>query len=591
MKSLEPYTTLAPVPTDSQSDNTGACHTDRLHGGALSHPVALALLLTLANTAKPVVVDDTAYLSFARQIASDPLDPYGFTLYWYTRPGPAFEVLCPPVVPYWLGLGIRLFGENIPLLKLWLFPFVYAFVWGLGRLLEILAPNSRSRVLPLVVLSPAFLPTVNLMLDVPAWGLSLSAIAVFWEAAYSGSRGRGPTAGLLTGLAGLLAGLAIQTKYTALLCPAVILWSGLVMGRTRQALLAVAVAGAVCVGWEVFLLNRFERSHFLYHTRDQAGSLAPLDLLRQKLELAGPLLGHLGCLGLGPGLVAALALRMPGSWRRTALVVWWVGFTGLLLLPNRLTGPAVVPFWNAFGFAVLVSYFAAAGWLLLRGDGRIRSRPDPKSGFLIGWLVLELFGYFALTPFPAARRVLGVVIVGGLVAARAVSRAEQRHRGLLLRGGVLLAGMSSGLAVAALDTFDAYAEIVCARKAAVSASGGTPGSTVWFAGHWGFQYACERLGMRPLVPGETVVCPGDVLVLPVHPDKRGFYRPHIGNQPVQPPADRVEVVTEVVWDDVISGQTIPNFYGGVAPVVGRDYPRLRVVVYRVVRPWRVGSAD
>jgi hypothetical protein len=583
------------VPTDSQSDKPATGHTDRVNGGALSRPVTLAILLTLANTAKPVVVDDTAYLSFARHIASDPLDPYGFTLYWYTRPGPAFEVLCPPVVPYWLGLGIRLFGENVPLLKLWMFPFVYAFVWGLGRLLELLAPNSRSRVLPLVVLSPAFLPTVNFMLDVPAWGLSLSAIAVFWQAAHPGSRGRGHTAGLLTGLAGLLAGLATQTKYTALLCPAVILWSGRVMGRTRRAtrraFWAVAVAGVVFVGWEALLFSRYDRSHFLFHTRDQAGSLAPSELLRQKLELVGPLLGYLGCLGLGPGLVAATALRVPEAWRRLALVVWWVGFTGLLLLPNRLTGPLAVPFWNAFGSAVLLSYFAAAGWLLLRHGGRVRFRPDPRSCFLGGWLVLELFGYFALTPFPAARRVLGVVIVGGLVAARAVGRAERRHGTNLLRGGVLLAAVSSGLAVAALDTFDAYAEIVCAQKAAVSASGGPPGSTVWFAGHWGFQYACERLGMRPLVPGETVVRPGDMLVLPVPPDERGFYRPHIGNEPVRPPADRVEVVAEVVWDDAISGQTIPNFYGGVAPVVGRDHPRLRVVVYRVVRPWRVGSAD
>ena len=42
-----------------------------------------------------------------------------------------------------------------------------------------------------------------------------------------------------------------------------------------------------------------------------------------------------------------------------------------------------------------------------------------------------------------------------------------------------------------------------------------------------------------------------------------------------------------MWDDAISGQTVPNFYCGVDPVVGRDHPRLRVVVYRIRKEWAV----
>jgi hypothetical protein len=46
-----------------------------------------------------------------------------------------------------------------------------------------------------------------------------------------------------------------------------------------------------------------------------------------------------------------------------------------------------------------------------------------------------------------------------------------------------------------------------------------------------------------------------------------------------------EVVVEIVWEDGLSAQTVPNYYGGINPVVGRDHPRLRVVVYRIVRSW------
>ena len=42
----------------------------------------------------------------AQQIAKAPLDPYGFEQFWYQQPQPANEVRAPPVLPYWLGLGM-----------------------------------------------------------------------------------------------------------------------------------------------------------------------------------------------------------------------------------------------------------------------------------------------------------------------------------------------------------------------------------------------------------------------------------------------------------------------------------------------------
>src|SRR5688572_28305331 len=134
----------------------------------LRSPLALAVLVTVANAAKPVTVDDTAYLLFARHIASNPTDPYGFSIFWRSYPEPAMAILCPPVVPYWLASGLRLFGESPVLLKLWLFPFVYALAWALRALLARFARGCEDFALPLLLLSPAVLPAVNLMLDIPA---------------------------------------------------------------------------------------------------------------------------------------------------------------------------------------------------------------------------------------------------------------------------------------------------------------------------------------------------------------------------------------------------------------------------------------
>ncbi|MBY0459492.1 MAG: glycosyltransferase family 39 protein, partial [Gemmataceae bacterium] len=216
-------------------------------------PLALAALVTLTNAAKPVTVDDTAYLLHARHIRERPADPYGFTLFWWDKPDDAMEVLSPPVIPYWLALGISIFGENIFLLKLWIFPFVSMLAISMLFLLQHFARGVGRNVLLLLMLSPAVVPSVNLMLDIPAAAIALTSVVLFIRSAHRKS-------GSLAVLAGLVAGLATQTKYSAFVAPAVILWLGLAHGRLRCAVLAAGVCAAVFIGWELFLVQKYGRS-------------------------------------------------------------------------------------------------------------------------------------------------------------------------------------------------------------------------------------------------------------------------------------------------------------------------------------------
>jgi hypothetical protein len=533
----------------------------------LRSPVFLALLVTSVNAPKPVAVDDTAYLMYARHIASNPLDPYGFEAFWYAAPQPAMTVLAPPVVPYWLALGVAAFGEHVWALKLWLFPFVWAFAWAAGDLLRRFAGATGTRLLPLVVLSPAVLPLVNLMLDVPAVGLGLAAVAVFARAADRGSW-------RLAAAAGVLGALAAQTKYTGLLVPAVVGWYGLTHRRVGLAAVAVGVAVAGFVGWEQVMAAKYGESHFAHHARKQEPTAEPGEgplaaLLRAKADLAPGLAGHLGCLGVGVGLVAAGALGAPRRVVAGAAAAWAVGFALVVFVP--CPWGAVAAFWQT------------SGWLVLAGcAGCAALRRDRASVFLAGWLLIELAGYFALTPFPAARRVIGLVVVGALVAARAARRRPGRRP----PRWVVRFGVAAGVAVAALDTLDAYPEKWCAERAAAVAADRPPGATVWYVGHWGFQFYCERAGMEAAYPGR-VLRPGDLLVRPDFPDDGSLHRPDLERFPSRPPPGVAEPVADLVWDDGVSGQTVPSLYGGDVPVGRRDRPRLRVVVYRLKVEWVV----
>jgi len=575
-----------------------------VHRRWLAGPTGLAIIVTLANAIKPVLIDDTAYLAYARHIAAHPLDPYGFTIYWYSAPEPAMEVLAPPLVPYWLALGIRLFGDEPAALKLWLFPFVWVFSRSLGELLRRFARGTEEVALPLIVLSPAVLPMVNLMLDIPASALGLAALAVLARGGHA-SLTRRWIAALA---AGILAGLALQTKYTALLVPPLLLWYGCTHQRLRHAVLAVGIGAVLFAGWEALLFLKYGRSHFLYHLVEH--SAASGNWLRDKAALLPPLVGHLGCLAVGVGLFAGGTLGLSRRLLSLSGTLWCLGVTLIVLLPYHDTilvhgkEPGQVKLalasviWRTAGTAILLSGAVCAMMLwspkrkplwnstLACASGFIGRCTSADSLFVVGWVFLELAGYFVLTPFPAARRVIGLTIALGVLAARASNRVCRTRPERRPPCWLLPFGASVGILVAALDTFDAFPEKDLANRAAELVHKTAPASRVWFVGHWGFQYYCERAGMIPVVPGQTVLEPGDCLVLPLYPDDADFYRPYPGAASIHPPETAVVLIAILVWDDWLSAQTVPNFYGGTEPVQGRDHPRLRVGVYRVVQPWQ-----
>jgi hypothetical protein len=547
----------------------------------LAHPVCVAAIVTGLNALKPAAVDDTAYLLLARQIAAHPLDPYGGELFWYAEPSPALHVLAPPVVPYWLAAGFRLFGEHVPLLKLWLYPFPLVLCYAVRSLARRFAPGYSTISVPAVALSPLVLPLFGVMLDVPALALGLAALAVFVRG------GRVSWLG-----AGVLAGLAMQTKYTAFTVPAAVLLFGITHRRVVPAVLAAVVAAGLFVGWEGLMAATYGESHFLYHVRAQTGDGPEgFALVAEKWNLLShPLVTYLGGLGFGLCLFAYPAAGVR-RWAAPAALATGVGLLLLLVLPysdtvfltNKATGSVRLDLPGVFFTTLGGVWFAV---LVLGGlPFLLRKRADRATLFLLGWLILELGAYFALSPFPGGRRVMGVGFVGALLFFRAAA-VLGRLRNVRPGRWVLPYGIALGVGLFALDVWDARPEPVLARNAGWFVHDHNHGAArVWYSGHWGFQYACDRVGMRPAVPGMSRLAAGDWLVYPAIPDDVGFYRPYHGGAKLRPDPAYVEPVVEFIWLDALSGQTIPPLYGGRYPMSGRDHPRLRVVVYRVIRDW------
>jgi hypothetical protein len=553
----------------------------------------LACLYTLLDCVKPLVIDDTAYSYYARQAAEHPLDPYGFAVLWWQRPQPANYVLAPPVLPYWWSVAVRLFGESPVLWKFWLLPVSLLFAWALHALFRRFARGLELPLTWLTVLSPVFLPGLNLMLDVPALALSLTAVVLFLRAADRDSPA-------LAALAGLVAGLAMQTKYTGFLAPAVMFLYAALYGKLRLWPAAVVPALQVFVGWEFLTALLYGQSHFLNATRWSSST---------SLEKAGLWLPLLGILGTGAPVLTLLGLAalrarpwvlvLGGAvallaYAATACLGGMLHVEEIRLFPVHKL-PAKLPLEIiTFGLlgALGVGVLAAVGLRLglppaARFARAWRGRMYRDRWFLVLWLGLELAGYFTLTPFPAVRRVLGIVVVATLLAGRLASRTcRSRARARLVYG---LAAFSAvlGLGFAALDWWEGRAEKTLAESAAAAARA-RGGGTVWFVGHWGFQYYAEHCGMRPVVPaygpsqGELLYVPlpepsllreGDWLVQPEW---------RLTQQQIDLDPRRTEEVLRLTVTDPVPLRTVMCYYSGDTALQHRPAgARLEVTLYRV----------
>jgi hypothetical protein len=546
-------------------------------------PLLLALLLTGLASLKPMHIDETANYYYAVHIADHPLDPFGFEVFWYQWPEPANHVLTPPVMVSWWAVGVRLLrplGEQPILWKLWLLPFALLFVFALHALLRRFARGLEAPLLWLTVLSPAILPGLNLMPDVPALAFSLGAVAVFLRAV----DGQGGRSYGWAWLAGLLAGVAMQTKYTGFLAPAVLGLAALLYGRPWLWPVAAAQAAVVFVSWEYVTFRLYGDSHFLFQLGYSSQSLP------DKLGLVGPLLSLVGGVAPAVGLLGLAALGVR-RWVVLAaggvvvlgyLTVACVGilFTGQATVQSLFGEDALFPcdfslsdiFYGVWG-AELFGILAAVAWRLCRSDAAVMESWRQKRGdwFLVLWLALEVVGYFFLTPFPAVRRVMGAVIVAGILVGRLAARTcRTPERSRLVWGATVFSALL-GLGFLGVDIWDAGTQKRAVEEAAAFVRQQGGGRT-WYVGHWGFQYYAEREGMKPVVPDESELRAGDWLVMP---DRR------INQQVIQAGPPRTEPVWRWKAEDGLPLKTVVGYYGGWTPLEHQQGPRLEVEVRRV----------
>jgi hypothetical protein len=441
---------------------------------------------------KPVHIDDTVVLHVAENILRDPLRPFAGEFFWLETPQPLAKVTTnPPLVSYWLAPWIALTGYREWVLHVSFAPFIALLMWGMHRLAtRWLGAAWAWWAVGWLMFSPAVLPGMNLMRDVPALALFVGGLAC-WVEGLERQQARWLIAGALLG------GLAGLAKYTALIwLPLVALYT--VQRRAYGALGWLLLALLPIAGWSALNLWADGAVHLLYLWQERRGS-APW---------AAKFLP--GVVGLGASTLLWVGV---GQRLRDALGQGWWWKVALLALAS-----ASAIGWHLVQFAGQPVYAQTLFWLtagaIALGLAFLVGSPQGNVGahgraplllylvypFLRIWLLTALAAAVWGVPFQAMRHLLYALPPLILILTPWVGR----NAPLLLAQGVLC------LAVIAAD----YDYAVCYQRGAAAYAERFSGERVWYAGSWGWMFYAERHGFRKLLPDGAGLQRGDIIIIP-----------------------------------------------------------------------------
>jgi hypothetical protein len=542
----------------------------------MSVPVRVLLpvivLLALSGPLKSVLWDDATYYEYARHILEHPSDPYGVMIWINGEIHHGTIPLAPAVMLYcWAG-AMALLGTDGTWSNFGLFPFAVLYSVSFYALCRRFAPSVALPFTVAAALSPWALVSFSYMLDFPAVALGLCALAVFIHASDRWQTG-------LVVLSGLIAGLALQTKYNAAAIPAAMFVYGFIVRRPLHGLMAGVIAAAVFWAWEGVFWLTYGHSHFLRFVGIGDGFLRPRrfrPLLYGLIENAGPVVLLLTVL-------IPVALRMP---RRICIAVGAlaIGAFGVAALGFDRALGYVIPRFTPSSLPTLLTMSGLLGIALwaLSIAMMIRLWRETASGtshrrdllFLMGWLAIEVAIYFAMSPFPAARRLGEIIAVLFLLCAFAARERAQLEVKPYLRAGVAVSAVS-GLVMLAIAAVNASNVQQTVRAAATLMRAHSPAGGLWQVFNPDFDYYARSEGFSRLLFNETVLQPGDMLA--VEPLS-------LGKRFALESTSKLERVAVVRAGTNLRVRVSTDFYRDQIPWNGHVDARPVVAVYRVKEP-------
>jgi 4-amino-4-deoxy-L-arabinose transferase-like glycosyltransferase len=519
----------------------------------------LGCLLPFLN--KPFHIDDPLFLRAAMQIQQHPADFYGFTMNWLGTPLPMVKDFDnPPLTCYYIALVAALFGWSEPALHLAFLLPALAAAEGIFLLARRFTRHPLWAALS-AVLTPVFLiSATTMMCDVMCLAFWVWAVVTFEKGLE-----RNQWKWLLT--AGLLAGLATLTKFTGLALVPLLAFYGFARQRRFGPWLATLLIPMLfAVGYEWITRRLYGQGMLL-----AAGTFASEDRSGAQGGLWEKALIGLGFLG---GCFLPVLFYLPMIWSRRLAAL------GLVLLVPCVAmlfwQPHFKPLLVQDGHLHMGMFFEVAGLLaggilvLLLAGADFWHRRDADSMLLVLW-VLGLVTFAVVLNWTINGRSLlqALPAMGILLARRLDSRWPESRPGnrVWLVAPALLAAVFS-LRLTQADARLAETNRLAAQQLWIQYH--KSGNTVWFEGHWGFQYYLEKQGGKAIDLNDPKKAGGDILIVPAN-----------ASNLYEPPMELVNLVAKVdflpdaqvaIMNNLAGAGFYASVHGPLPFVIGRIEP-------------------
>jgi 4-amino-4-deoxy-L-arabinose transferase-like glycosyltransferase len=531
-----------------------------------AHPLAtigLFILLTLGPFLnKAVHIDDSLFVWTAEQILKHPGDFYGFDVNWNGHTVPmSVENRNPPTTSYFLAGVMAVFGEREMALHAAMLLVAFAAAAGIFQLAKIWC--SRPLLAAFIAMStPVFLVSATtLMCDAPLLALWIWTV-VFWERALKDGK-------IFYFLAaGLFAGLAVLTKYSALTLLPLLPILGIFRKRNLGGWLLWLAVPLAMIELYQFGTGRLYGQGLISAAADYAA--------QTRYGVAG------GCankaiigLAYAGGCLLPVLLFARRLWTKRELLIG--GGLAVAAAMAALWATGVGSQFN-WGFRLQMGLMLVAGiHLLLLAAAELWRQPDAISLLLALWLGSGLVFATVLNWTVSARSFLPLLPAAAILVARGLTRRVSAAEKPDAFFWPLAFSATISMLVAAADFSLASSARTAARQ--LAAEYPSPTNKLWFQGHCGFQYYLEKSGALPVDFSRSVLAPGEIMIVPSN-----------NSNLVTPNASDVENIAVLEfpacsWLSTVNAVTGAGFYGagGFLPFVFGPVPAETYFVCRVLR--------
>jgi hypothetical protein len=463
--------------------------------------------VTSFNIHKAVHIDDTGHLEIAKEIIKNPLHPMSGMVNWQNSAKPIHLLNQPHLFFYLLAACIYFFGDSEIAFHLLLSLFSFLcilFFYFLAKNLRLRHPTVWPAFL---ALGPGFIPSQNIMCDIPMLSMWL---IFFWAILHPKSSTGGYRYYIFASLA---SALAILIKYLSLVLLPILLLD-ILLKKRWNAIGTLAIPVFALAGWSLF--NYF----------DYGG----IHILERKNFPFGFWNGVYNSINwaIALGAVAPFSvLILPDFFRRrigkTILIASFLLFLVITLLrtPYFDSGLKVGILGGCFfsnGLALTFLCFSR-GFRGFRSLGPTSGEEERRLLILFLWILAPMAFIILFPPFPAVRHVL-VVIPAILLMLGIFIRERVPNRALYV--AVLFTFVAGG--VISLSDWE-YADVYRVQASRIRAQL-RPTSSIWFLGHWGWQWYAKKAGMKEFDTQRTHLREGDLVIIPELVRKQELLKEH-----------------------------------------------------------------